>query len=617
VKAAAVGATALFTILTVALGVYSNVADIKEVDIGYNFEAPTFIFCTLTIFDLLFYAFPPAGRPAVGPTLAGTVLHALPFISYLTRYLNITPILEISVAGKMQPVVPMRYIEWMCTTPFIQILLGCLSGANAQLVERIALYNFLTILFGGVARLLSNQALSLTLACIACIFGALTTWGMWMLICLIRKNAAGDKSRRMRVQLVGLFLLVTYTAYPVVFFAHYADILSTVHRERVYAGLDVAAKCAATTALLDGFYNLSLRESTKVQGMLHLSNSLKGEFIDFLIHQSQAPLDSARLHLDQASDMVLQIAKPCHGSQATTANPATQARNFSHLQEAVAGADRILKELSNSYQKMLVYKGLAAQEVQPKPIKTGTRALFQGLFASAQGLAGRDGILLSTYVAGEAPQLVLLDAPLWTGAALALITASARSSVIGSTLHIIVFMQRHNTAMGSLTLCVADSVPLKDQNGRKRAQALRFFENTVTDFSESQTSTSWQEKSLAGPADVHRGTPSAYSSVAASSFALSLAIAERSVQLMGGTLEVESLPPSPQSRCAEILADLNGVDVRGFSTSVPSEIVKALGNTIRGTFSCLRVPILWPPSEGNFELTDNGEPILHNILTSG
>jgi len=61
-KSAAVFSVMLFSVLTVALGIYSSAASQEmRVDIGYNYEAPTFFFLTLTIFDISSLHFLPLG----------------------------------------------------------------------------------------------------------------------------------------------------------------------------------------------------------------------------------------------------------------------------------------------------------------------------------------------------------------------------------------------------------------------------------------------------------------------------------------------------------------------------------------------------------------------------
>ena len=205
---------------------------------------------------------------------------------YLLRATDTVPVLALTVAGEAQDVVPIRYIEWATTTPLIQVLLGTLADASPALVTRVAVYDFLIIVFGGIARMQPNTAVSLVLAAGACGFGALTMMGMGMLVNHARNSAAADEATRSRCVLVGSGLIATFVAYTIVYFVHYRGGMTTEAREITYAVLDVTAKVAATNVLLQGLFQLHVTEMVAFKQASDAAEEMKAGFLQYIVRET-------------------------------------------------------------------------------------------------------------------------------------------------------------------------------------------------------------------------------------------------------------------------------------------------------------------------------------------
>lgn len=578
-KTLAYSSVLLFSILTVVLGIYSSAAYNESVhSVGYDYEAPTFIFLTLTVFDIIKFVFPPAGRGPRDPTLAAFVLHSIPFISYLLRLLHVAPILKVVVRGQTQLIVPIRYIEWLCTTPFIQILLGTLGGAPTQTIQRVAAFNFLMILFGGVARLLTTAAVSYTLAAISCIFGALTMWGMSLLVDMIRSKSAADENTSGRVRLVGVLLLALYATYPVIFFLQFAGALPTVLREQIYAGLDVAAKCAATSVLLDGFFTLHVLELKSTKAALESSNNAKAAFSAFILQQTRVPVQALQATITEASKLC------SNGSQSPLS---------AELEAVLAAAANKSNLLIQSLDDILVYRSLVMGAVSSHPRNCNLAELAKRVLRSAEGVCQTHGIRLNILLQQKLPQTGVFNDDRWLQAVDALLRRCCTSSKPGSTISILVFIRLQRPPMGTLQVCILDSSHVGDEKLLSWSDASNFFETFLIRDSKlsNLVAPGRIEKALTSGSnsdvDLHESRGENLAREA--SEALCMALVDRLATLIDGTIEVEQLPPRKNSRAKRVLSELESL-----GTILPGAIIEHFTTSQPGLFSHLQVPIALP-----------------------
>ncbi len=585
-RASALLAVGMFAILTISLGVYSSLTDSANLlEIGYNYEAPTFIFLTLTVFDVLQYAFPPAGRRPRDPELAALVLHIIPFVSYLLRHLHLTPVLVIDVAGEQQHVVPIRYIEWLCTTPFIQLLLGSLGGSPAGMVERVAAYNCVTILTGGIARLLNTRGLSFALAAVSCLFGVLTSWGMALLIAQVHSIAAADSNTKMRVRSVGVFLVLAYTVYPVVFFLHYSGGISTVLREQIYAGLDVSAKCAATSVLLGGFFNLHIMELTAAKAVLRSSNEAKAAFTAFILQQTKAPLTRAARLLATVQGVDKKAA--AHHSE-------------KNLQALELTAD-IVARLHESLDDMIVYRSLAIDSVSCVPAAVSIKETCSRLLTNTTQMCKQSSLSFDGFVQPNLPDTCVFDQQRWLQVVDALVRRSCSATTPGGHLSFSLTLEVRGFALGALQVCILDTSSVSQEDIDHWADAAGFFEtflkedavlSNVAQLTDAAAATNASRSSIASLLDstTDMSEEREASHAKASANALRMALAERLAKLQEGSLEVEQLPSTAGSRAKRVSEHLSSSGWK-----IPAALMSQLTGSGVGVFSCVTIPVAIPP----------------------
>lgn len=170
-----------FTILLgIAIGLHASddAPSNNEASSKFAFEIPASIFAVLLVLDLLSLTFPTLSRPPLLITLASTVVRAGAMLSYAARTFDLVPNV-IMAEGDWR--IPIRYIDWLVTTPALIALLGSLVEAPAQMLRTTVVADMMMIVFGILARP-TPPAAQWTLFVLSCMCFVVAMWGCSLML---------------------------------------------------------------------------------------------------------------------------------------------------------------------------------------------------------------------------------------------------------------------------------------------------------------------------------------------------------------------------------------------------------------------------------------------------
>lgn len=449
-------------------------------------------------------------------------------------------------------------------------------------MKRIAIFNFYCILFGGIARLLTQRELVYMLVAVSCAFRSLTIWGMALLISRVYK-AAADEPTAGRVRTVGVVLVAAYIMYPVVFFAHMSGSLTTVLREQLYAALDVAVKCAATTILLDGFFTLHVLELNSSRAALKSSNTAKAALTAFILQQARVPLQAVERKVRKAA-----MAKLLEAQDA----------NITKLHGLLSKATHEIESMNECLDDVFVYRSLVIGEMSSTPVPADLRkSLAANVVSSAKQLCEANGLELNVYVQQKLPALAVFDEQRWLQATDALLRRCCKGSRQGSTISIALFVKVQGFALGALQLCILDSSSVAERQLLGWADASSFFERFLVQDSRlsnlvmsPKVEMLLTEGSAASEGDAPHSSPTELARE--SSEALCMAMADKIAKLLEGSVEVEQLPGNHKSRAVRMQKD-----IEEDGGQLPEGLLSHLKGAHSGLFSHLVIPVALPPDE--------------------
>ena len=276
------------------------------------------VWCCLGAVLLLFAAFsPPSSKKQRISTISFTII----LVCVCTYVIFATQTLPVYIDVFGHQLFPLRYLEWICTTPLMLLLVCNLDVQPTSQVVWIVCVDVLMIVFGLFAAISPNlvwMTLWLTLSFVAQVE---TLWKMHQLFVHYRALVFRYQRIHRTIEFLEAWLYLTYAWFPTVWLLAALRYVDDEQTAALYFVGDTLGKMLYTAALLIINFEIiehaeqlqrvryeadmrvqladeSKRSEERSKRLAQTSNERKREFLRYLLHEVRVPLNALVLGLE-------------------------------------------------------------------------------------------------------------------------------------------------------------------------------------------------------------------------------------------------------------------------------------------------------------------------------